>query len=427
MRVFQSVRGMPDILPASALRWQRFERCWREVAIAYGYQEIRLPLVENTALFKRSIGDVTDIVEKEMFTLPTKDNESLSLRPEGTASCVRAGIEHNLLYHQVQRLWYMGPMFRYERPQKGRYRQFHQVGVEAFGLEGPDIEIEHILLMNRLWKKLGIESMVTLQVNSLGDHADRARYREKLVDYFSRYVDDLDTDCKRRLQTNPLRILDSKNPELAELIENAPKASDHLGKEAKSHFMTLLRGLTDANIAFEVNPRLVRGLDYYNLTVYEWVTDKLGAQGAVCAGGRYNDLVSQLGGNATPAVGFALGIERVLLLQETLGHTENAGIDAYVIHSGDVDWQKVTQLAEEWREALPQLSVVVHCGGGNFKQQFKKADKSGAKLALILGEDELNAGKVGVKFLRETAEQRVLLNTEVLPFLIDYLENAKVE
>lgn len=423
---FESIRGMPDILPGDTPRWRAFDLCFQRIAAAYGYEEIRLPILEPTGLFTRSIGEMTDIVEKEMYTFKSLDGkESLTMRPEGTASCVRAGIEHGLLYHQIQRLWYTGPMFRYERPQKGRSRQFHQVGVEAFGMLGPDIEVEHILMMSRLWRELGISKGVTLQVNSLGTLASRHLYREKLVDYLSKYHQDLDEDSQRRLKTNPLRILDSKNPSMAPIIKEAPKCYDYLDPESKQHFDAFLSGLQNAGIQYQINPNLVRGLDYYNRTVYEWVTDHLGAQGTICAGGRYDGLVEELGGEATPAVGFAIGIERVLLLQQALEVPRVANLttntDVYFIHTGEDTEKEALRLAEALRDQSPNLRLLMHCGGGSFKQQFKKADKSGASLALILGESELAANTVSIKFLRETREQQSVPKTEVIQFLTDYL------
>ncbi len=423
---FESIRGMPDILPGDTPRWRAFDLCLQRIVAAYGYEEIRLPILEPTGLFTRSIGEMTDIVEKEMYTFKSLDGkESLTMRPEGTASCVRAGIEHGLLYHQIQRLWYTGPMFRYERPQKGRSRQFHQVGVEAFGMMGPDIEVEHILMMSRLCRELGISKGVTLQVNSLGTLASRNLYREKLIDYLSQYQQDLDEDSQRRLKTNPLRILDSKNPSMAHLIKDAPKCYDYLDPESKQHFDAFLSSLQDAGIQYQINPNLVRGLDYYNRTVYEWVTDHLGAQGTICAGGRYDGLVEELGGEATPAVGFAIGIERVLLLQQALEVPKIANLtantDVYFIHTGEDTEKEALRLAEALRDQSPNLRLLMHCGGGSFKQQFKKADKSGASLALILGESELAANTVSIKFLRETREQQSVPKTEVIQFLTDYL------
>lgn len=417
----KAIRGMPDILPKDMPMWHQFERHWHQLVDMYGYEEIRFPILEATALFKRSIGEVTDIIEKEMFTFQSRDEESVSLRPEGTAGCVRAGIEHSLFYHQIQKLWYMGPMFRYERPQKGRYRQFYQTGVETFGLEGPDIEVEHILMMKRLWQWLGIESAVVLQVNSLGSFETRKQYKEKLIEYLKAVYEDLDEDSQRRLYTNPLRILDSKNPALADIIAKAPKCYEELDAASRTHFEKFLEKLKDARIAFQLNPNLVRGLDYYNLTVYEWVTDKLGAQGTLCAGGRYDALVEQLGGEKVPAVGFAVGIERVLLLQQALGYTQESGIDAYLIHVGEEADRKALLLAEELHDACPKIRLWVHQGGGDFKQQFKKADKSGAKIALILGETELKNDTLSIKFLRESRQQISIGKTEVNQFLTQYL------
>ena len=417
----KAIRGMPDILPKDTALWLGFEQHWRQLVAAYGYEEIRFPIVESTGLFKRSIGEITDIVEKEMFTFNSKDNESLTLRPEGTAGCVRAGIEHGLLYHQVQRLWYSGPMFRYERPQKGRYRQFYQVGVEAFGLEGPDIDAEHIFMMKRLWGWLGVEAAVSLQVNSLGSSATRKEYRKQLIDYFLKYENELDEDSKRRLHTNPLRILDSKNAAMAEIIHHAPKCHEHLDTESRVHFEGFLQLLTDAGIPYTVNPNLVRGLDYYNRTVYEWVTNSLGAQGTVCGGGRYDNLVAQLGGEPTPGVGLSAGIDRIILLQQALGVLQTSGIDVYLLHFGDGAEQKAFLLAEKMRTQIRDLRLVVHCGGGNFKQQFKKADKIGARLAFILGEEEVRTNTIGVKFLREAQEQRSISINEIHQFLTQYL------
>ncbi len=423
---FQAIRGMPDILPVDVPFWHEFETYWRRLTSSYGYEEIRLPILEATALFKRSIGEVTDIVEKEMFSFESRDGESLSLRPEGTAGCVRAALEHHLLHHQVQRLWYQGPMFRYERPQKGRYRQFHQVGIEAFGLEGPDIEVEHILMMVRLWKWLGVESAISLQVNSLGSFESRKIYREKLVDYLSQYYHELDADSRRRLQTNPLRILDSKNPALANIIAGAPKCQDYLDAASKLHFETFLQYLSQAGVHYKINSNLVRGLDYYNRTVYEWVTDKLGAQGTVCAGGRYDSLVEQLGGSQIKAVGFALGIERALLLQRALDHCKTVERDVYLIHLGEGSEKKALLFAEQLRNDWPELRLIVHCGGGSFKAQFKRADQSGAKIAFILGETELATETVSIKWLRETEQEQVSISkNEVNQFLTKYLREGK--
>jgi histidyl-tRNA synthetase len=417
----QAIRGMPDILPKDTPLWQALESKWRLLVAGYGYEEIRLPILENTGLFKRSIGEVTDIVEKEMFTFLDRDNESITLRPEGTAGCVRAGVEHGLLHNQIQRLWYLGPMFRYEKPQKGRYRQFHQIGAEAFGIEGPDIDVEQILLVARFFKSLGVLEAVQLQINSLGSATTREGYRTALVDYFTRYYADLDEDCRRRLQTNPLRILDSKNPALAAIIQEAPNAASFLRGADNAHFQQFQALLTELGIAYEVNPRLVRGLDYYNRTVYEWVTDQLGAQGTVCAGGRYDGLVEQLGGKATQGVGFAIGIERAILLQQTLGLASFAVCDAYIICVGDKSQLAGFKLAEHLRNEQPHLKLVVNCGEGSFKTQFKRADKAQAEIAFILGETELATESIGVKFLRETREQLSIPMSGVGSFLTEYL------
>lgn len=420
----QSPQGMLDILPTDIPLWHSFEEEWRKLVAAYGYEEIRFPFMEETRLFKRTIGEVTDIVEKEMFTFQAEEGkESLSLRPEGTAGCVRALIEHDYLRHHAgQRFWYLGAMFRRERPQKGRYRQFTHTGIEAFGMSGPDIEIEHILMTMRFWKTLGLENHLSLQINSLGSVEARQQYRQVLVDYLLQHEKDLDTDSQRRLKTNPLRILDSKNPAMANIIKNAPKCFDHLDAESKLHFEHFQQGLKDNHIPFVVNPNLVRGLDYYNRTVYEWVTDQLGAQGTVCAGGRYDDLVSQLGGTPVPGVGFAIGIERALLLQQTLGHQKDFKIDAYLIHVGENSAIAALTLAEKLRDQCPNLKLLVHCGSGNFKKQFEKADKSGAKLAFILGETELKEKTLGVKFLREEKAQLSLKEVDVAQFLTEYLQ-----
>ncbi len=409
----QAVRGMNDILPAETPRWQYVEGVFRRLMAAYGYGEIRLPIVEKTELFKRSIGEVTDIVEKEMYTFEDRNGDSLTLRPEGTAGCVRAGIQHGLLHNQVQRLWYAGPMFRHERPQKGRYRQFHQFGVEVFGLSGPDIDAELILMTARLWRELGMGDEVRLELNSLGSSEARAAYREKLVAYLQAREDALDEDSRRRLHTNPLRILDSKNPEMQALIEAAPKLMDHLDDESRAHFDALCALLDDAGVVYQINPRLVRGLDYYSRTVFEWVTDRLGAQGTVCAGGRYDGLVEQLGGRPTPAVGFALGLERLVALLEGRELPDTTTPHAYLLLAGEAAERAGRTLAERLRDALPQLRLLVHCGGGSFKSQMKKADRSGARLALILGEDEMLAGNIAIKDLRGTGEQQHVKQDEL--------------
>jgi histidyl-tRNA synthetase len=424
---YQAIKGMPDVLPTEVAIWQYFEAKWQALMRSYGYFEIRLPLLETTSLFKRSIGEITDIVEKEMFSFEDKEGDSLTLRPEGTAACVRAALEHSLIYNQTQRLWYMGPMFRYEKPQLGRYRQFHQVGVEAFGWPGPDIDAEHLIMMARFWKILGLSEAVTLEINSLGSKASRSIYREKLVAYLSKYIAELDQDSQRRLTTNPLRILDSKNPALQKIILEAPKGIDYLDGDEKKHFETLQERLTIAKIPFVVNSRIVRGLDYYNKTVYEWTTARLGAQGTLCAGGRYDALVGELeqGGLSTPAVGFAVGIERVLLLLKKLRLVEEQKVDVYLISVGEKPDALVLSIAEMLRENCPKISFITHCGGGNFKNQFKKADKSGAQLALIIGESELQTQTLSVKFLREEREQLNLAQDKVGHFINEYFMGGK--
>ena len=413
-KTLQAVRGMNDILPAEAGIWQQVEERIRALLAAYGYSEIRMPVLEKTELFKRSIGEVTDIVEKEMYSFDDRNGDSLTLRPEGTASCVRACIEHGLLHNQTQRLWYMGPMFRHERPQKGRYRQFHQVGAEAFGMQGPDIDAELIVLTARLWRALGL-SDVHLEINSLGSSAARAAYRDILVEYFSARREQLDTDSQRRLHSNPLRILDSKNPEMQALIEAAPRLADHLDAESQQHFGELRALLDAAGVDYRINPRLVRGLDYYSQTVFEWVTDRLGAQGTVCAGGRYDGLVEYLGGRATPAVGFALGLERLIALLIDQGvQPRPVAAHAYLVLVGEAAQRAGTALGERLRDAVPGLRLQVNCGGGGFKSQFKRADRSGAELALVLGDEEVANGRLGVKPLRGEAAQVSLTEPEVV-------------
>jgi len=412
----QAIRGMHDILPSQTPLWQLLEDRVRDVLERYGYQEIRMPLVEQTELFKRSIGEVTDIVEKEMYTFDDRNGDSLTLRPEGTAGCVRAGIENGLLYNQVQRLWYQGPMFRHERPQKGRYRQFQQIGVETFGMAGPDIDLELILITHRIWQALGLSAGLELQINSLGTADERLAYRELLVEYLSSNLDQLDEDSRRRLDGNPLRILDSKNPDMRELIAGAPALMDHLGDESRAHFDAICAGLDAVGVAYVINPRLVRGLDYYARTVFEWVTDRLGAQGTVCAGGRYDGLVKQLGGHATTAVGFAMGVERLVALLEEAGIEPDEQVDAYLILMGDEAQRAGLLLAEKLRDQLPELCLVTHCGGGGYKSQFKKADRSGARYALILGDDELAKDVVSVKNLREQIEQQEIALDQLAKF-----------
>ncbi|UTF60863.1 histidine--tRNA ligase [Gilvimarinus sp. DA14] len=408
MKKIQAIRGMNDLLPADTAVWQHLESVIKQTLAGFGYSEIRFPIMEQTDLFKRSIGEVTDIVEKEMYTFEDRNGESLTLRPEGTASCVRACEEHGLLYNQTQRLWYMGPMFRYERPQKGRYRQFHQVGIETYGLQGPDIDAELLLLSYNLFQTLGLEHCVELQVNSLGSDEARARYRAALVDHLSERKDQLDEDSKRRLDSNPLRILDSKNEATQALLDTGPSLEDYLDEESEQHFAQLTQLLDAAGVPYRINRRLVRGLDYYSRTAFEWVTDKLGAQSAVCAGGRYDNLVAQLGGRATPAVGFAIGLERLVLLLQSEGHVPESlsrPVDVYLAAVGDVQAEALN-LAVSIRRALPGLRLSMHCGGGSFKSQLKKADKSGASIALILGENEAAAAEVGVKYLREDKPQQ---------------------
>lgn len=407
---------MNDLLPGDSPRWQFFEAKVRQLMARYGFAEIRMPIVEQTALFARSIGEVTDIVEKEMYTFDDRNGDSLTLRPEGTAGCVRAAMQHGLLYNQTQRLWYQGPMFRHERPQKGRYRQFHQVGVETYGFDGPDIDAEVILLSARLWQELGLAEHVTLELNSLGSREARAAYRDTLVAYFDRHIEVLDDDSKRRLATNPLRILDSKNPAMAEMLGGAPRLIDHLDDESREHFERLKAMLDTAGIDYVINPRLVRGLDYYSRTVFEWTTDALGSQGTVCAGGRYDGLVEQLGGKPTPAVGFAMGIERLILLLDTLDLVPDEALfscDVYLVPTDDASSPAALTLAEQLREALPGLRLTLHCGGGSFKSRMKKADKSGATVALLLGEDERREQTASLKFLRDARDQQKLSQREL--------------
>lgn len=400
----QAIRGMNDVLPDHAYLWEFFEDTVRDWLRGYGYRNIRMPVVEKTELFVRSIGEVTDIVEKEMYTfIDALSGDSMTLRPEGTAGCVRAALQHNLLYGGPQRLYYLGPMFRHERPQKGRYRQFHQVGVESLGFTGPDMDAEHIIMCARLWRRLNLPD-ITLQINTLGDGAARARHRAKLVHYLERHTEALDADARRRLHGNPLRILDSKNPAMQEIIEHAPRLLDELDAAALRHFEDLRAILGDAGISYEINPRLVRGLDYYNYTVFEWVTDRLGAQGTVCAGGRYDGLIEQIGGKPAPASGFAMGVERLLALLGEYGFTAPQRVaDVYLVHQGEAAGRFAWAAAERLRDC--GLQVIHHCGGGGFKSQMKKADASGARYAVIIGDDEAAAAEVSVKPLRELGEQ----------------------
>jgi len=420
----KAIRGMNDILPGQTQIWRYLEDQVKATLDSFGYQEIRMPIVEQTNLFKRSIGEVTDIVEKEMYTFDDRNGDSLTLRPEGTASCVRACEENALIANAAQqRLWYMGPMFRHERPQKGRYRQFHQIGVETFGMTGPDIDAETIVMTHQLWQRLGIRDKVSLQLNTLGSAEDRAKYKADLVAYLSERKDQLDEDSARRLDSNPLRILDSKNEQTQALLNDAPDFHDYLGEESREHFAEL-RALLDATgVEYEINPRLVRGLDYYGKTVFEWVTTELGSQGTVCAGGRYDGLVEQLGGKPTPAVGFAMGIERLILMLEALDvipEEVKTHLDVYLVAVGNVTADAM-KLAAQLREENPDLRLQMHCGGGNFKKQMKKADKSGARFALLLGEDEAQAGNVALKSLKGEFEQANLAQTDVGVELKKYL------
>jgi len=419
----QSIRGMNDILPNESPAWQFIEEKLRQLMQGYDYDEIRFPVVEKTALFKRSIGAVTDIVEKEMYTFEDRNGDSLTLRPEGTAACVRAGVQNGILVNQQQRLWYMGPMFRHERPQKGRYRQFHQLGVEVFGLEGPDIDAELICMTARLWKMLDLSDSVTLQLNSLGTPSSREAYRSILTDYLQANKEQLDEDSLRRLQTNPLRILDSKNPAMQDMIEQAPRLMDHLDEESKLHFSRLCTYLDSVGITYEINTRLVRGLDYYSKTVFEWVTDKLGAQGTICAGGRYDGLVKQLGGRETRAVGFAMGLERLIsLLEPSQLEKHLKHPHAVILMMGERAQSSGLLLAEQLRNDIDGVRVFTVCGGGSFKSQMKRADKSQAEIALILGDDELDNAVVTVKYLRadrdaEQPQQEQLSQSQVIELL----------
>ncbi len=419
-----AVRGMNDVLPADIGAWQHLERVTRELYAAYGYQELRVPVVEHTALFKRAIGEFTDIVEKEMYTFADSGGDSLTLRPEGTAGVVRAAIEHGLLRGARLKLWMTGPMFRHERPQKGRYRQFHQFSVEAIGFAGPDIDAELIAMSARLWKKLGI-TRVKLKLNSLGTSESRRAYREKLVTYFTQHAAVLDADSQRRLQGNPMRILDSKNPAMQAVVSGAPLLTEHLDPESREHFDGLCATLAAMGVEYTIDPRLVRGLDYYSRTVFEWVTDALGAQDAICSGGRYDGLIPQLGGEPTPAAGFAMGIERVVeLLRQAGTAPAPAGPDVYVIASGERATRAGLALVEQLRDALPAVAFEMNQGGGNFKAQFRRADRSGARLALVLGDDELERGAAALKPLRQEGGQAEVQLAELssrLPALLDTL------
>lgn len=404
---------MNDCLPTQSPLWQKVEGIVKNVISAYGYNEVRMPIVEETNLFSRAVGEETDVVSKEMYTFEDRNGDSLTLRPEGTAGCVRSCIQNSLINRDEQRLWYMGPMFRHERPQKGRYRQFHQCGVEVFGLNGPDVDAELIMMTARLWRELGIDKHVRLELNSIGSQEDRADYRTALVAFLEQHIDVLDEDCKRRMHTNPLRVLDTKNPDIQAILGDAPRLSEYLGEESKAHFAGLCELLDAAGIEYTVNERLVRGLDYYNRTVFEWMTESLGSQGTVCGGGRYDGLVEQLGGKATPAVGFAMGLERLVLMMETLGNTDvRRNVDVYMVTAGEGTLTAGMKLVEELREQVPGLRVMTHFGGGNFKKQFKRADKVGAAVALVLGENEVAEKTVVMKDLAG-GEQETISQTEI--------------
>ncbi|MDD7546043.1 histidine--tRNA ligase, partial [Actinobacillus porcinus] len=415
--IIKAIRGMNDTSPTETPLWQWVEGKVRSVLANYGYSEVRMPIVESTPLFARAIGEVTDVVSKEMYTFWDND-EQLTLRPEGTAGCVRAAIENGWSYNNEQRLWYMGPMFRHERPQKGRYRQFHQAGVEIFGISNPEIDAELIILTARLWKELGIDKDVTLQLNSIGSLEARANYRSALVAFLQNHTALLSEEEKERLVKNPLRILDTKNPELQKVLDNVPKLLDYLDDESREHFAQLCALLDAVGVAYEINPKLVRGLDYYNKTVFEWVTTALGAQGTVCGGGRYDGLVEQLGGHATPGVGFAMGLERLVLLVQEVNKdiVLPSAVDIYLVFAGEGTTVSAFQLAEKLRSELPHLRVMTHCSGGNFKKQFKRADKSGAKFALVIGESEVQNNQVVVKDLLGGAEQQTIAAADVVTY-----------
>ncbi|TDO99390.1 histidine--tRNA ligase [Marinomonas balearica] len=419
----QAIRGMNDILPGQSSIWQYIENAVAEVVNSYGYHQIRFPIVEHTELFKRGVGETTDIVEKEMYTFDDRNGESLTLRPEGTASCVRAADQAGLLFNQIQRLWYVGPMFRYERPQKGRYRQFHQIGVESFGMATPDIDAELIILTARLWKKLGLLEHVELQLNTIGVAEARENFKASLVEYLTQYKDELDEDSQRRLETNPLRILDSKDSNTQKVLENAPSLDEYIDEESQAHFDRLQAILKANDVPYVINRKLVRGLDYYGKTVFEWVTTHLGAQATVCAGGRYDGLVGQLGGKATPAVGFAMGLERLVLLLETLNlvpDVAKASTDVFIVSMGDAAELASFKAAESIRETVPSLTVLRHCGGGNFKNQMKKADKSGARFTLIMGENEVEKNVCQVKDMTTGHQEECVLDN-IAEYLLSFL------
>ena len=414
----QAITGMKDLLPEETPLWEKVEGVLRETVESYGYSEIRMPILEKTDLFVRSIGEVTDVVEKEMYSFEDVGGDKLSLRPEGTAGCVRACNEHGIIHNQERRLWYMGPMFRHEKPQKGRYREFHQFGIEVFGLKGPDIDAEILMLTNRIWQKFGISDHVKLELNSLGSSEERKQYRSRLVSFLEEHKDVLDEDSKRRMYTNPLRVLDSKNEAVQELLRDAPKLSDFFGEETLAHFNGLRKLLDEAGIHYEINDRLVRGLDYYNYTVFEWVTDLLGAQSTICGGGRYDGLVEQLGGQPSPAVGCAIGLERFMLVAEAVGQKESRGpVDVYFCSMGENARSRSFQIAEQLRTGIKGLRLMMNCGDGAFKKQFKKADKSGARYALVLGDDELEKGMIAVKDLRNDGSQQEVAIGDLPGFL----------
>lgn len=429
MAKLQAIRGMNDILPGESLTWQYVERCFRNVVKRFGYQEIRFPVLEQTQLFKRSIGEVTDIVEKEMYSFDDRNGDNLSLRPEGTAGCVRAADQHGLLYNQQQRLWYQGPMFRHERPQKGRYRQFHQFGVEAFGMAGPDIDVEVLQLASTLWQELGLSNYVQLEINNIGSSADRKRYAQALTTFLQQHEADLDEDARRRMHSNPMRVLDSKNPQVQDILQAAPALADYVSEESISHYRQLQKLLNSLDISYKENPRLVRGLDYYNYCVYEWTTDTLGAQGAVCGGGRYDGLVAQLGGRATLAAGFAIGIERLVLMLETLELIPEDAlnpIDVYVLTLGDDLAAHGLRLAAELRRALPEAGIVSHCGGGKYNSQIKRAFNAGARLAVVLEADADGnpAKEVRIRHLDEAGETEQLAAEAVSTRVREILGNS---
>ena len=417
----QTVRGMRDILPEQSSSWQFIENIARDLFNGYGYKELRTPIIESTDLFKRSIGDATDIVEKEMYTFEDRNGDSLTLRPEGTAGCVRAGMQHGLFHNQQQRIWYIGPMFRHERPQKGRYRGFYQAGIETYGIEGPDIDAEVIAVAARFWKKLGFKN-VRLEINSLGSNEARQAYREVLIEYFSANEEQLDEDSKRRLHKNPLRILDTKNPKMKDLVANAPDLLDYLDDESKEHFEGLKKRLDNMGIDYQVNSRLVRGIDYYNRTVFEWITDELGAQGTICAGGRYDGLVQQLGGRATPACGFGIGIDRLQLLVEEQGLDQsNNQPHVYFVLSGEKSEVSGLALAEQLRDSHPKLRLLVNGGSGSFKSQLKRANNSQADYAFILGDNEVEKEMITIKPLREQSDQQTISQINLDEFIITHI------